>query len=110
MKNFNRIFSYAICIVLWCVVCVGCSQHSDDEFKYDRNYQYSSGEYKSMGAMLTKCKGVTIVVAVGINEGSVKSAKHRLTVVDSKGTAFEYAGAKLELTRLDTVKWENNKP
>jgi hypothetical protein len=101
IKKYGKYCIYALLII----VSIGCSRYSDPDFKYDRNYQYSAGEYKNFGQMLTRCDSITIVVAVGINEGNLKAARHLVTVVDNNGKAFTYAGGKLDLQKGDTVKW-----
>lgn len=95
-------------VLLVAFMSVGCSQHSDNDFKYDRDYQYSDGTWKNFGMMLTKCDSVTVVVAVDVNMGNIKAARYYATVVDSKGFGYTYCGAELDLHKGDTVKWVGN--
>jgi hypothetical protein len=109
MKNLKNTMRNTLYLVLGCVLWVGCT--ADDKSKLrNQDYQYSNGKYKNFGAMLDTCKGVTIVVWVGYNEGNLKSARHEVVVTDSEGRSYHYAGGQHNLKRGDTLKWVGNAP
>ncbi len=105
-KNFKNNLVICLYLVLMAFISVGCTQGTIGGSSYNKATQYNSGQYKNFGVMLTKCDGVTIVVAVGYNEGNSENARqHLITVIDINGDAFTYSGGQLDLQRGDTVKW-----
>ena len=66
---------------------------------------YENGEYKSFSNMLNQCKGTTIVVGIGEVDGSFRSAKINITVVDCAQRFYSCRiGGDLGLNIGDTVK------
>jgi hypothetical protein len=92
----NLIFTLLLSILF--LSFSSCGQHNEKTYK--------DGEYKTISSMLNQCKGTTIVLAVGENDGSFDYAKISIVVIDSTKSVYECrTGSKLNLEIGDTLKY-----
>ena len=66
---------------------------------------FSDGSHKSLSNMLNKCKGVTVVIATGHEDGKYDSQSTTVVVLDSTGKSYTcHIGGDLGLSIGDTLK------
>lgn len=67
-------------------------------------YSCESEYPRTLSYKLNKCKGTTIVTAIGVNEGNLEQYKHYILFKDSLGITHEYIGANYKVSLGDTLK------
>ena len=81
-------------LVITAALLTSCIDHVEQK-AYDHN---------DLGSILRVCKGTTVVIAKGYNEGNFDAYKHYILVKDTTGTTYEYIGARYDVEVGDTLK------
>jgi hypothetical protein len=75
---------------------------------YQDYIKYVDGTYKTLDGMLNDCKGLTIITAIGKQEGRIRNASVDITVMDSTKTFYTCSiGGTMGLQKGDTLKRGN---
>lgn len=68
--------------------------------------KYPDGSYKTIDGMLNDCNGLTIIKAIGKQEGYMGHASVAITVMDSTNTFYTCSiGGTMGLQKGDTLKY-----
>ena len=70
------------------------------------NPKYGDGSYKTIDGMLNDCKGLTIIKAIGKQEGRIRNTSVDIIVIDSTQTFYTCSiGGTMGLQKGDTLKY-----
>jgi hypothetical protein len=79
-----------------------CKPHKESPKEYPK---YDNGSYKTIDGMLNDCKGLTIIKAIGKQEGRIENASVDIMVMDSTKTFYTCSiGGTMGFQKGDTLK------